>query len=70
MSWYGFTSEDDTVAPPYAKLYVNISEALYLTVRKSGQLGPLAAVQPGYGGLPRGLPGAGWVRDTSNPVVV
>jgi hypothetical protein len=66
----GATSDDDTVAPPYARLYVKISEALYLTVRKSAQFGPLAAVQPGYGGLPRGLPGAGCVRETLKPFVV
>lgn len=45
-------------------------ELLYFTVRKSTQLGPLAAVHPGYVGLPNGFVGVGWTPVSLNPVVV
>ena len=45
-------------------------EALYFTVRKSTQLGPLEAVYPGYVGFPSGFVGVGWVPVTLNDVVV
>lgn len=41
---------------------------LYCEVRKPTQLRPPLAVQPGRGGLPKGLPGAGLARVMLKPV--
>jgi hypothetical protein len=43
-------------------------EVLKMDVRKPTQFSPPLAVQPGSGGLPSGLPGAGLVEVMSKPV--
>lgn len=43
-------------------------EALYWEVRKPTQFRPPEAVQPGRGGLPKGLEGEGLVERGSKPV--
>ena len=70
MGKYGATRAESMVAPPYARLYARREEALYFTVRKSTQLGPLEAVYPGYVGFPSGFVGVGWVPVTLNDVEV
>ena len=43
---YGVTRDASMVAPPYAKLYVRISDLLYFTVTSSIQFVPPTAVYP------------------------
>jgi hypothetical protein len=58
------------VAPPEARLYVSVSEVLYFEISVSIQfcLLPLAVVQPGNVGLPRGLEAEGLEPLISKPV--
>jgi hypothetical protein len=67
---YGATSAESMVAPPYVRLYIRRVEALYFTVKKSTQLGPLEAVYPGYVGFPSGFVLVGWTPLTLKFVVV